>query len=108
MMRKVFAFIVTAFLVVPVPSFADSTSSSEKSIEDLIFADIVDDSIVVLSTDETDIPGYTRQECGSRYLGELRLVDYYGFVFDPKNQDVFQFEPMKCSRHRYHGYWGSK
>ena len=56
MMRKMFVFIVVAFFVVPVPCFAQSSSSPEKSIEDPIFADIADDSIIVLSTDETDIP----------------------------------------------------
>ena len=107
MMRKVFTFILMAFLVAPVSSFAES-SSSEKSTEDPIFADIADDSTIVLSTDETDIPGYTHQECAFRYLGELRLVDYDGSVFDPKDRDVLQFEPMKCSRHPYEGYWGTE
>jgi hypothetical protein len=103
-MRKIFLFIVVTFLVVPVPSFAQSSSSPEKSIEDPIFADIADDSIDVLSTDETDIPGYTHQEPAFRCLGEWRLVDYYGSVFDPKDQDVLQFQPMKCSRHQYNGH----
>jgi hypothetical protein len=103
-MRKIFLFIVVAFLVVPVSSFAQSSSSPEKSIEDPIFADIADDSIDVLSTDETDIPGYTHQEPAFRCLGELRLVDYYGSVFDPKDQDVLQFEAMNCSRQPYNGY----
>jgi hypothetical protein len=104
MMRTMFVFIVVAFLVVPVPSFAQSSSSLEKSIEDPIFADIADDSIDVLSTDETDIPGYTHQEPAFRCLGELGLVDYYGPVFDPKDQEVLQFEPMKCSPQHYDGY----
>ncbi len=104
MMTKMFVFIVVAFLVVPVSSFAQSPSSPEKSIEDPIFADIPDGSIDVLSTDETDIPGYTDQEPAFRCLGELRLVDYYGYVIDPKDQDVLQFEPTKCSRQEYNGY----
>jgi hypothetical protein len=104
MMRKMFVFFVVAFLLVPVPSFAQSSRSPEMSIEDLIFADIADDSIEVLSTDETDIPGYTHQEPGFRCLGEWRLVDYYGSVFDPTDRDVLQFEPMECSRQQYNGY----
>jgi hypothetical protein len=104
MMRKMFVFIVVAFLVAPVLSFAQSSGSPEISIEDLIFADIADDSIEVLSTDETDIPGYTDQEPAFRCLGELGLVDYYGPVSDPKDQEVLQFEPMKCSTQHYDGY----
>ncbi|HEU0209124.1 MAG TPA: hypothetical protein VFQ78_09085, partial [Candidatus Udaeobacter sp.] len=96
--------IVVAFLVAPVLSFAQSSRSPEMSIEDLIFADIADDSIEVLSTDETDIPGYTHQEPGFRCLGEWRLVDYYGSVFDPKDQKILRFEPMKCSPQHYDGY----
>jgi hypothetical protein len=104
MMTKMFVFIVVAFLVVPVSSFAQRSSSPEKYIEDPIFADIADDSIIVLSTDETDIPGYSHQEPAFRCLGELRLVDYYGSAFDSEDQDVLQFEPMKCSREQYNGH----
>lgn len=105
-MRKMFVFIVVAFLVVPVPSFAQSSSSPEMSIGDLIFAeDIADDSIEVLSTEETEISGYTHQEPVFRCLGELRLVGYYGSVFDPKDQDILQFEPMMmCSPQLHNDY----
>ena len=58
MMKKMLAFIVLAFLAVPFASFAQSPTSPEKSIENLNVVDIPEDSIVVLSQEETGEPGY--------------------------------------------------
>jgi hypothetical protein len=109
-MKKMVAFIVPAFLAVPVASFAQSPSSPEKSIENLSVTDIPEDSIVVLSKEETDIPGYLHEKYAFRCLGELRLVDYYGaaFPFDPKDQNVLQFERMMCARQQNTDYEGSE
>ena len=73
MMKKMFAFIVLAFLVVPYPSFAQSPNSPERSIENLSATDIADDSIIVLSQEETFVPGYIHQKYAFNCLGELRL-----------------------------------
>ena len=54
-MKKMFIFIVVTFLAVPFASFAQSPSTLEKSIENLSVTDIADDSIVVLSQEETGI-----------------------------------------------------
>jgi len=40
--------------------------------------DIPQDSIVVLSQEETGLSGYIHQKYAFSCLGELRLVDYYG------------------------------
>jgi hypothetical protein len=106
MMKKMFAFIVLAFLAVPFASFAQSPSSPEKSIENLSVTDIPEDSIVVLSKEETDIPGYLHEKYAFRCLGELRLVDYYGAAFDPKDKNVLQFERMMCARQQNNDYEG--
>jgi hypothetical protein len=108
MMKKMVGFIVLAFLAVPVASFAQSPSSPEKSIENLSVTDIPEDSIVVLSKEETDIPGYLHEKYAFRCLGELRLVDYYGAAFDPKGQNVLQFERMMCARQQNNDYEGSE
>ena len=108
MMKKMFAFIVLAFLALPFASLAQSPSSPEKSIENLNVADIADDSIVVLSKEETDIPGYVHEKYAFLCLGEFRLVDYYGSAFDPKDQDVLQFERQMCSRQKNNDYEGSE
>jgi hypothetical protein len=98
MIRKTVAFIVLAFLALPFASLAQSPSSPEKSIENLNIADVADDSIVVVSKEETGVPGYVHQKYAFNCLGELRLVDYYGAAFEPNDQNVLQFERMMCSR----------
>ena len=104
MMKKMVGFIVLAFLAVPVASFAQSPSSPEKSIENLSVTDIPEDSIVVLSKEETSVPGYVHEKYAFYCLGELRLVDYYGSAFDPKDQDVLQFERTMCARQKMNDY----
>ena len=100
-MKNMLPFIVVAFLAVPLASFAQSPWGS---LETLSVTDIPEDSIVVLSREETDIPGYVHQKYAFRCLGELRLVDYYGSAFDPKDQDVLQFERMMCARQKMNDY----
>jgi hypothetical protein len=98
MVKKIAAFIVLAFLAVPFASLAQSPTSPEKSIENLNIADVADGSIVVVSKEETGVPGYVHQKYAFNCLGELRLVDYYGAAFEPNDQNVLQFESMLCSR----------
>ena len=104
MKKKVFAFVVLAFLAVPFVSLAQSPSSPEKSIEDLNVVAIPEDSIVVLSQDETGVPGYVHEKYAFYCLGELRLVDYYGSPLNPKDQDVLEFERTMCSRQKFNDY----
>src|SRR5262245_29132488 len=100
-MEKIFAFIVLAFLVVvPFASFAQSPIR----LETLSFADVADDSIVVLIQDETGLPRYIHQKYAFHCLGEWMLVDYYGSPFDPKDQDVLQFERALCARQKMNDY----
>ena len=101
MMKIMFAFIVVAFLAVPFASFAQSPWGS---LETLSVTGIPEDSIVVLSQEETGLPGYVHQKYAYYCLGELRLVDYYGSAFDPKDQDVLEFERTMCSRQKFNDY----
>ena len=91
-MKKMFAFIVVAFLAVPFASLAQSPNLSVR--------DIPEDSVVVLSKEEADVPGYIHAKYAFRCLSELMLADYYGPTFDPKDQQVLQLERIECS-HRY-------
>jgi hypothetical protein len=93
-----------AFLVVPFGSMAQSPSSPEKSIENLNVADIPEDSIVVLSKEETGVPGYVHEKYAYLCFGELRLVDYYGSAIDPNDQNVLRFERQMCSRQQNNDY----
>jgi hypothetical protein len=104
LMKKMFAFIVLAFLAVPFVSFAQSPNSPEKSIEDLSVTDIADESITVLSTEETGVPGYVHEKYAFNCLGDLRLVDYFGPAFDPNDKDIIQFERTMCGRQQNNDY----
>ena len=61
-MKQMFIFIVVTFLAVPFASFAQSPSTPEKSIENLSVTDIPNDSIVVLSREETGVSGYVHEK----------------------------------------------
>jgi hypothetical protein len=102
-MKKMFAFIVLAFLAVPLVALAQSSIS----LETLNAVDVPQGSIVVLSQEETGIPGYIRQKYAFSCLGELRLVDYYGSAFDPNDKNILQFERTMCSRQHMNDYDGS-
>jgi hypothetical protein len=107
MIKKMAAFVILAFLAVPFASFAQSPSSPEKSIENLNVMDIPEDSIVVLSKEETGVPGYVHQKYAYYCGGEFKLVDYYGAAFDPKDQNVLRFERQMCSRQQNNDYEGA-
>src|SRR5262245_16329770 len=100
MMKQMFAFIVVAFLAVPFASFAQSPWGSIENLGEYV----PEDSIVVLSREETGEPGYVHEKYACYCLGELRLVDYYGSAFDPKDQDVIQFERTLCARQKMNDY----
>jgi hypothetical protein len=94
MIRNLAAFIVLAFLIVPCVSLAQS---SENSIQNPNAADIADGSIVVLSTQETGVPGYVRQQYAFNCFGELDVVDHYGSPVDPNDQNLLRTERQMCS-----------
>src|SRR5262247_4772413 len=100
MTNKMFAFLVLAFLAVPFVAVAQSTIS----LETLNAVDIPDDSIVVLSQEETGVPGYVHQKYAFNCLGELKLVDYYGSALDPNDKDVLRFERTMCIRQQMNDY----
>ena len=66
MKLKAAAFIVLAFLAVPFASFAQSPSS-------LTVTDSASDSILVLSNEETGVPGYVHQKYAFNCFGQLKL-----------------------------------
>src|SRR5262249_22538390 len=96
-------FIVLAFLAVPFVALAQSSIS----LETLNAVDIPQDSIVVLSQEETGVPGYIHEKYAFSCLGELRLVDYYGSAFDPKDPDVLPVERGMRPGQKMNDYDGS-
>lgn len=101
MMKKTAAFIVLAFLALPFGALAQSPSSSTNSIENLNVADIGDDSIVVISKEETGVPGYVHQKYAYACFGEWNLVDYYGAAFESNDQNILQLERSMCARQQF-------
>ncbi len=95
MIRKLAAFIVLTFLIVPFVSLAQSP---ENSIQNPNAADIADGSIVVLSTQETGVPGYVRQQYAFNCFGELDVVDHYGAPVDPNDQNILRTESQLCAK----------
>jgi hypothetical protein len=98
MIKKLLVFTILTFLLVPFASFAQSPA---KSIEDLSVADVADDSIVVLSQEETGVPGYVYQKYAFLCFGQFRLVDHYGAPIDPKDPNVLRFERQMCSKQEF-------
>jgi hypothetical protein len=101
MIKKMAMFIVLAILVWPIASSAQSSNSSGKSIEDVNIADIPEGSIVVLSTEDTEIPGYIHERYAYNCFGAFQLVDYYGSTFDPKDPSVLSKERWLCVRQHF-------
>jgi len=100
MTKKIAAFaVVTALLFLPIAAFAQNVREPVKSIEDINTADMPNDSIVVISKDNTDLPGYVHE----RFVfvhedcpGGARIVDRYGPPVDPKDPNLQQFERTQC------------
>jgi len=101
MIKEMAVFIVLAILVLPIASSAQSSNSSGKSIEDLNAADIPEGSIIVLSTEDTEIPGYVHERYAYNCFGAVQLVDYYGSTFDPKDPSVLSKERWLCVRSHF-------
>ena len=99
MTKKLSAFLALVLLFTPALSFGQS-SGNTKSIEALNLADIADDSIVVLSKDESGVSGYARVTyayVNSICPGGLQLVEYYGAELDPNDKQLRRFESQMCS-----------
>jgi hypothetical protein len=104
MIVKASVFVVLVFLCVPSVSFAQSSGSAANSIESLNLQDIADDSIVMLSKEETGVPGYIHAKYAFIHgacPGRVQLVDYSGPAFDVNDRTVLKNEQKKCSQQAY-------
>ena len=105
MIRKMAAFIVLAFLAVPFASLAQSPSSPEKSIESLSAMDISEDSIVVLSKEETRRARL--RSCRSMHIIVAENLSWLITTAPPlirRTKDVLRFERQMCSRQQNNDY----
>jgi hypothetical protein len=89
-----------AFLLAPTMSLAQTTGDVT-SVESLNLGDVANESIVVLSKQESGLPGYVYLKYAFVHpncLGGFQLVDYYGSTFDPNDPAVRRAERQRCSR----------
>lgn len=99
--RKTAVLVVSAFLFLPLVSWAQTSGTPAKSIESLKLTDIADDSIVMLSKEESGVPGYINAKyayVNSSCPGGVSLVDYSGATFEVNDKSILAFERMQCAR----------
>jgi hypothetical protein len=104
MLTKLAVFGVLAFLLLPVTSFAQSPSQSVNSAENLNIAEIPNDSILLLSKEESDIPGYVHEKyvfVSVQCPGGSWTVDHYGAPIDPRDPALLASERAHCEDFRY-------
>jgi hypothetical protein len=69
--------------------------------ERLDISDIPNDSIVVLSKEESDVPGYVHQKyafVSQACPGGFQIIDHHGAPIDPNDADLLLFESQQlCS-----------
>jgi hypothetical protein len=101
MVAKVRVLLVLLSLCVPVISLAQSSGSESKS---LYLQDVADDSIVMLSKEDSGISGYINAQYAyvhSDCPGGAQVVYYTGPAFDIKDPAVLKNERRKCSHSMY-------
>jgi hypothetical protein len=88
--------IVMAIFVVSSGSYAQSRTAT-RSFEEINPSTIPNGSIVIISEQKTDVPGYVHtkyafvdQLCGAQ------LVDHYGPPINPNDQQLKQVEKRGC------------
>ncbi len=99
MVRKIgIVGVFMAILYLPVASYADSLTGSVNSIEAISSSNVPNGSIVVLSKEETSIPGYFHEKYA--FVGQDCLgweVDYYGPAIDPNDANLLRTEYSMCT-----------
>ena len=94
----IFVALLAIGLLLPTVSQAQSARdmSSQASIDT---ANVPNGSIIVLSNEETSIPGYfhTRYAFVDENCGGPEIVDRYGPPLDPKDRILIQTEHRVCN-----------
>jgi hypothetical protein len=96
------AFLVS--LSVPLVALAQSSGSTERSIQNLNLQDIAEDSVIVLSKEESGIAGYFQTEYAyidSACPDVIQLVYFSGPTVDINDQVLRLNERRLCSTRVY-------
>jgi hypothetical protein len=97
MITKIAVFIVfTAIFYLSAAAYAQDFG---RPTEALNIADTSNDTIVVISKEETDIPGYVHEKYAfvDQRCGGAQIVDYYGPAVDPNDPNVHKLEQKVCT-----------
>lgn len=89
------------FWLVPLLSWAQNSDRNAGSADSLNLSDIADDSIIMLSKEESDLPGYINAKYAyvhSDCPGRFALVNYFGTAFDVNDPRIHFFERIQCVR----------
>ena len=97
MYAKSLGFIIALTISLIASSAYTQSRAPTGSVEDLQSSDHSNGSIVIISEEKTDIPGYLRvqyafvdQSCGAIF------VDHYGPAINPNDKDLKQAEQRAC------------
>ncbi|SRR5712692_9066114 len=101
MIGKIAVFgVATAIWFLPVASHADSRSSFVNSIQAINTREIPNGSIVIISREESGVPGYVHE----RYAfvdqacpGGAQIVDHSGPPIDPSDANLHWLERTMCA-----------
>jgi hypothetical protein len=97
MIRKIGLIgVFMAILFLPLGAHGQDLSRSE----DINTANIADNSIVILSEEETDIPGYVHEKYAFVSVAcptGVQLVDYYGPPIDRNDPSLLVREGAMCT-----------
>jgi hypothetical protein len=89
--------VLMAILFLPLAAHGQDVGRSG----DINIADVADNSIVVISQEETDIPGYVHEKYAfvsvACFPSGLQLVDYYGPPINPNDPSLLIREGAMCS-----------
>jgi hypothetical protein len=95
---------VLVSLCVPLVSLAQSSGSTERSVQNLNLQDIAEDSVIVLSKEESGIAGYFQTEYAyidSACPDGIQLVYFSGPSVDTNNKALRANERKLCSQRVY-------
>jgi hypothetical protein len=96
------AFVVS--LSVPLVALAQSSGGTEKSVQNLNLQDIAEDSVIVLSKEESGIAGYFQTEYAyidSACPDGIQLVFYSGPTVDINDRSLRLNERKLCTHRVY-------
>ena len=97
MLRKMSLIgVLMAILSLPLAAFAQDLSRSE----DVNTANVAHNSFVILSEEETGVPGYVHQRyafVSPHCPAGFQIIDYYGAPIDPNDASLQIRERSMCS-----------